>query len=136
MAFKAVGKLGESYGGPVLQNRILAASITVTELDSIKQASGFITLGTAGVSVFGHAVGIRTNKGVGLETTGAAGAETGSFVGTFTTSSSNTTVAKVRANCDISKNTIYSAEVDATIGKNNFIKSPIQLFMLPLFSYE
>lgn len=115
MAFKAVGKLGESYGGPILEARIITGSVVTTELDSVKLASGFIALGTTGASVFGHVTGIRTNKGVGLETSGATGAETGSFIGTFTAASDNTTVAMVRAECDISKNTIYSAEVDVAI---------------------
>jgi hypothetical protein len=116
MAFKAIGHFGDSEGGPILQARILANSITVTEMDSLKIASGFAALGTTGALVFGHVQGIRTDGGVGLETSGAAGAQTGSFVGTFLTTSDNQTVAKVRATCDISKFTIYSAEEDATIG--------------------
>lgn len=116
MAFKAVGKLGESYGGPIMQARIITNSQETTEMDSVKIASGFLALGTTGASVFGHVTGIRTKKGVGLETTGAAGAETGSFVGTFTAASDNQTVAMVKAECDISKNTIYSADPDGTIG--------------------
>ena len=116
MAFKAIDRLGSSSGAPIKQARILANSITVTELDSIKMASGFAALGTAGASVFGHALAIRTEPGVGVGTTGAAGAEAGSFVGTFTTASDNQTVAMVKGECDISKETMYSAEVDATIG--------------------
>ncbi len=115
MAFKAIGKLGSAYGGPIKQARILTGSITVTELDSLKLVSGFLSLGTTGVSVFGHVTAIRTEKGVGTETSGAAGAATGSFVGTFLTASDNTTVAKVKAECDISKETMYSAEEDAAI---------------------
>lgn len=115
MAFKHAGSL-DPHGGPVLATRIITNSITVTELDSVKMASGFLALGTAGASVFGHVTAIRTNKGVGLETTGAAGAETGSFVGTFTTSSTNQTVAQVKADIDLSKLTLYSAEADATLG--------------------
>lgn len=115
MAFKAAGTF-DPHGAPVLVARILANSITVTELDSVKMASGFVALGTTGASVLGHIVGIRTNKGVGLDTTGAAGAETGSFVGTFATASDNQTVGMVRGNIDISKLTIYSAEQDAAIG--------------------
>lgn len=116
MAFKAIGKIGSAYGAPIKQARILANSITVTELDSVKLASGFVALGTTGASVFGHVTAIRTNKGVGTETSGAAGAEMGSFVGTFLTASDNQTVAKVRAEVDISKETLYSAEVDVAIG--------------------
>lgn len=116
MAFKHKGKLGDAFGAPIKQARILANSITVTELDSLKLSSGFLALGTTGASVFGHVTAIRTDKGVGVGTTGAAGAEFGSFVGTFATASDNQTVAKVRAECDISKMSLYSAEEDAAIG--------------------
>lgn len=115
MAFKAAGTF-DPHGAPVLLARIFANSITVTELDSVKLASGFVALGTTGASVFGHVTGIRTDKGVGLDSTGVAGAEMGTFVGTFATASDNQTVAKVRGNIDIAKLTVYSAELDAAIG--------------------
>ena len=115
MAFTKHGTLSP-YGAPVKRNMIIANSITVTELDSMKIASGFAALGTGGALVFGHVLAIGTEKGVGLSTTGVAGAEMGSFVGTFATSSTNQTVAKVKAECDISKFTLYSAEESAAIG--------------------
>lgn len=115
MAFSPIGSL-VPYGGPVLRSEILANSITVTVQDSLKWVSGFATLGTAGVSVLGHVNGIRTNLGVGMQSTGAAGAAFGSFVGTFLTASDNQTVAKNRAEIDISQHTLYSAEVSAAIG--------------------
>lgn len=116
MAFKTNGSVGSRSAAPIKRVYTLGNSITVTELDSLKLSSGFAVLGTAGASVLGHVTAIRTLKGVGVETTGAAGAETGSFAGTFTTASDNQTVAKVSAEVDISKETLYSAEVDATIG--------------------
>jgi hypothetical protein len=115
MAFTYHGDLNP-HGGPVLRREIGTNSITVTVLDSVKLASGFAALGTAGAAVFGHVAGISTEDGVGLNTTGAAGAEIGSFVGTFTMASDNQTVAKVKVEVDISQTTLYSAEVDATIG--------------------
>lgn len=115
MAITPIGTLSP-FGGPVLRSYILANSITVTESDSVKAASGFLALGTTGALVFGHATSIVTDKGVGLLTTGAAGAAMGSFVGTYTTASDNQTVAKVRATCDVSKETLYSAEESAAIG--------------------
>jgi len=115
MAFKGAGSLNP-HGGPVLRTEILANSITVTELDSVKVASGFVALGTTGALVFGHVTGIATNKGVGMPSTGIAGAEFGSFTGSFLTASDNQTVAKNRARVDISKQSLYSAELDATIG--------------------
>lgn len=115
MAITPIGSL-VPYGGPVLRSEILANSITVTVYDSVKVSSGFIALGTAGASVFGHVTGIRTNTGVGLSSSGAAGAELGSYVGTFTTASNNQTVAKNRAEIDLSQFTMYSAELSAAIG--------------------
>jgi len=115
MALKAIGSLAP-WGGPVLRREILANSITVVELDSLKLSSGFAALGTAGALVFGHAVALSNRQGTGLETTGAAGAEIGSYVGTFTTASDNQTVGKVKAECDISKFSLYSCELDAAIG--------------------
>lgn len=115
MAFQAHGTL-RTNGAPVLRREILANSITAVVMDSVKISSGFVALGTTGALVFGHINEMGTNGGVGLNTTGAAGAAVGSYAGTFTTASDNQTVAKVRADIDISKETLYSAEVDATIG--------------------
>jgi hypothetical protein len=115
MAFTKHGTLSP-YGAPVKVSMIAANSITITEMDSVKLASGFVALGTAGALVFGHVLAIGTSKGVGLSSTGVAGAEMGSFVGTFATASDNQTVAMVKAECDISKFSLYSAEVSATIG--------------------
>jgi hypothetical protein len=85
-------------------------------LDSVKNASGFVALGTAGALVLGHVMGIGTDKGVGVNTTGVAGAEMGSFVGTYATASDNQTVAKVRADIDISKETLMSFTPSAALG--------------------
>ncbi len=115
MAFRTEGTL-TPFGAPVKLAVIATNSIVVTELDSIKVALGFAALGTAGAAVYGHVVAIRTDKGVGFETDGTAGASTGSFVGTYTFPSNNQTVAKGKVELDISKGTIYSASVDATIG--------------------
>lgn len=109
----AITKFGSlvPYGGPVIRREILASSITVTVSDSVTvDTSGFIALGTAGTTVFGHVMQIGTNKGVGLETTGIAGAETGSFVGTFLTASDNEAVGKVRGEIDASQMTLYAAD--------------------------
>ncbi len=115
MSFKKVGSLN-SDGAPVLRRQIVANSITVTEGDSVKLASGFVALGTTGALVFGHNVGVSTANQVGVLTTGVAGAAVGSYVGAYLTGSDNQTVAKVTAVCDISKQSLYSAPLDATIG--------------------
>lgn len=115
MAFKKHGTLSP-YGAPVIRRAIITNSVVTTILDSVKLSSGFAALGTAGALVFGHVMAISTDKGVGVNTSGASGAAIGSFVDTYTAASDNQTVAKVKVECDVSKETLYSAEVDATIG--------------------
>jgi len=115
MAMTPIGSL-VPYGGPVLRREILANSITVVTDDSVKFASGFVALGTAGAAVLGHVSGVSTALGLGVQSTGVAGAAFGSFVGSYLTASDNQTVAMVRAEIDISIFTLYSAEVDAAIG--------------------
>lgn len=115
MAFKKAGTL-DTHGAPVKLHVIAKNSEVITELDSIKIASDFGLRNTAGASVYGHAIAIGTDKSVGFETSGVAGAATGSYVGTFTFASDNQTVNKFRIELDVSKMSIYSAEVDVAIG--------------------
>jgi len=114
MAFYQSGSL-MPFGAPVLRSEIITNSVVSVVNDSVKFASGFVALGTAGANVLGHIAAHVTDKGVGLNTSGASGAAIGSYVGTYTAASDNQTVAKVRAVVDISKFTLYSAEVDATL---------------------
>jgi len=115
MAFKQIGSLNP-HGAPVMRRAIITDSVVSVLQDSIKLASGFAALGTAGVAVFGHVISHERADGVGVETSGAAGSQSGSYIGTYTASATNETVEKVVAVCDISKSTLYSAEVDAAIG--------------------
>lgn len=118
MAILNIGTLNP-HGSPVMRREIVTNSVVLTASDSVKfDTSGFVALGTTGALVLGHAVSMGTGKGVGHSTDGTAGAATGSFVGTFTHTSDNQTVAKDRAEIDISKMTLYSAEVDQAIGSN------------------
>lgn len=114
MAFTKAGSL-DTHGAPVLRNSIITNSVALVVNDSVKSSSGFLALGTAGVAVFGHVDSIATNKDLGLETTGVAGSETGSFAGAYTAAADNQTVAMVVGKCDISQDSLYSAELDATI---------------------
>lgn len=114
-AFRPFGTL-QPYGAPVLVARIIANSVAMTHLASTKLASGFVALGTGGALVFGHTVEIETNQGVGPNTDGTAGAALGSYYGAYTVASTNQTVAFVRAKSDVSKFTLYSSAVDATLG--------------------
>ena len=115
MAIKRYGTLSP-HGAPVQNSNIIANSITIAVNDSVKAASGFIALGTAGALVWGHVMGLGTKDGMPLNTTGVAGAAIGSFVGTFASGSDNQTVAKDKAIMDVSKFTLYSAELSAAIG--------------------
>lgn len=115
MASSVHGTLSPN-AAPVLRREILANSITVSIYDYVIATSGFLALGTTGTLLAGTVMGIGTDKGVGLNTTGVAGAEMGSYVNTFLTASDNQTVAKVRADLDISKNTLMSITPDAAIG--------------------
>jgi len=115
MAFKQIGSLNP-HGAPVMRRAIITDEVVSVLQDSIKLASGFAALGTAGVAVFGHVISHERADGVGVETSGAAGSQSGSYIGTYTASATNETVEKVVAVCDISKSTLYSAEVDAAIG--------------------
>lgn len=113
-AFKAYGTLSTD-AAPVLRSQIITNSITTTVNNSVKLATGFIALGTTGALVYGHVVGIAKND-IGVNTTGIAGAAQGSFVGAYLTASDNQTVGKIMAKCDISKETLYSAALDAAAG--------------------
>lgn len=114
MAMIPIGSL-VPYGGPVLRSEIVTNSVVVTVHDSVQFTSGFVALGTTGNLVLGHVVGNRTDKGMGHSTTGVAGAALGSYVGTFTHTSDNQTVANDRAEVDISMATLYTSEVDVAI---------------------
>ncbi len=103
------------HGAPILKTDIVANSITITVNDSLKASSGFLALGTAGALVQGHATSLVTFDGVGLTENGAGG----NYTNTYATTSDNQTVAKLSAVVDISKATLYSAELNATIGTNS-----------------
>jgi hypothetical protein len=113
--FTTVGTL-ESFGAPVLRREVITNSVVSTVGDSVKVASGFIALATAGDAVFGHLSSHADDAQVGLSTTGATGAEQGSYTNTYTAASNNQTVSQVTAVCDISKKTLYSADADAALG--------------------
>ena len=123
MAFTLQGSLSP-FGGPLLRSQIVANSIALVEMDSVTVdvgggGAGFLLLGVPGRLVFGHVKAIVTDNGVGLLTTGVAGAAIGTYAGAYTVASDNQTVALVRGQVDISKETLYSVDPDAAIGINN-----------------
>lgn len=103
--FKQFGTL-QTNGAPVLKREVIANSTTITVMDSVKNTTGFIVPGTTGVSVVGHALNIGTFHGVGLA----------DFEDSVTTAANNQTVAKIKAEIDVSKMTLYSGLHDGTAG--------------------
>lgn len=105
-----------AFGAPILRREILANSITTTVGDAvIFDTDGFVALGVAGGGLLGVVENIGTDEGVGLNTTGVAGAAMGSFAGTFLTASDNETVAKNKAEIDISIHSLWQGEADAAL---------------------
>ena len=107
-----VGSLGR-FGGPVLVDRIITNSVVCAISDSVKTASGFAALGTAGAGVLGHVVAIVGQDGLNPEMDGSFRGNPGEA---YTVASDNQTVAQIKAIVDIDVHGLYSAEVDATIG--------------------
>lgn len=107
-----IGTLGR-FGGPLLVDRILTNSITVAVGDSVKTASGFAALGTAGARVLGHVESLVGADGLSPVKDGTYLANIGE---TYAVASDNQTVGKVSARVDIDQNSLYSAELDAAVG--------------------
>jgi hypothetical protein len=116
--FIKAGSLGDTNGAPILRKAVIANSVVAVQENSFKLASGFAALGTTAALVFGHADSIQTTNGIGEITTGVAGAGIGTFLGSYTASSTNQTatgVSQAVVNCDISKASLYSGTLNATI---------------------
>lgn len=107
-----IGSLGFN-SGPILVDRILTNSITVAISDSVKTASGFAALSTAGAKVLGHVVGLIGADGLTPVKDGTLLQNPGA---TYAVASNNQTVAQVRAMVDVDNRSLYSAEVDAALG--------------------
>lgn len=104
-----------SNGAPVLRKAVIANSVVAVAGNAYKLSSGFAALGTAATLVFGHADAIQTLRGIGQITPGTAGAQPGSYLGSWTAASNNQTVDQVSIIADISKFTLYSGTLNATI---------------------
>jgi hypothetical protein len=96
-----------------LVDRIITNSVVVAVSDSVKTASGFAALGTAGARVLGHVVSIEGADGL---TPIKDGTYRGNPGEAYTAASDNQTVAKVRVRVDVDTASLYSAELDATVG--------------------
>lgn len=116
MAFRSIGSLEHTNQAPLLRRYVIANSITVTVNDSVKLATGFVALGTAGALVLGHVNSISAPTGLGVNTSGQVGAGFGSYVNSFLTASNNQTVAQIKADVDINKFSLYAATANAAFG--------------------
>lgn len=94
-------------------DRIMGNSITVAIADSVRTASGFLALGSAGNRVLGHVESFIGQDGLTPVKDGTLLQNPGA---TFTTASNNQTVAQVRARVDVDSLSLYSADLDATPG--------------------
>lgn len=110
--FQKIGSLGR-YGGPVLVDRVVTNSATIAIGDSVKTASGFAALGTAGARVLGHVVALVGQDGLNPEIDGSFKGNLGEA---YSITSDNQTVAMVKAVVDVAQDALYIAELDATAG--------------------
>lgn len=107
-----IGTLGQ-FGGPILVDRILANSVTIAVMDSVKTTGGFAALGTTGARVLGHVVSIVGKDGL---TPVKDGTYLGNAGETYAMESDNQTDKMIRAIVDIDQFALYSAELDAAVG--------------------
>lgn len=110
--FQKIGSLGR-FGGPVLVDRVITNSVVCAIGDSVRTASGFAALGTAGTAVLGHVVAIVGQDGLNPKDDATFNGNLGTA---FTAASDNQTVAQVKAVVDIAQDALYIAELDAAAG--------------------
>lgn len=107
-----IGTLGNA-GGPLLIDRILTNSVVAAVGYSVKTASGFAALSTAGARVLGHVESLIGDDGLSPVVDGTY---LGNIGEAYTAASDNQTVAQVRVRVDIDQRSLYSAELDAAVG--------------------
>ncbi len=110
MPFKKIGSL-DPHGGPILRTELLGNSVIAVVGRAVDSNEGSLQLSTAGALIYGHIDGIVDKYGISPTTNG----NSGNFTMFFLTTSTNGTVAKMKAMCDISKYSLYSVDPDATI---------------------
>lgn len=109
---RKIGSLGR-FGGPLLVDRIIGNSVTVAISDSVKTASGFAALGTAGARVLGHVESVIGADGLTPVKDGTLLQNPGA---TYAAAANNATVAQVRVRVDVDTASLYSAELDVAVG--------------------
>lgn len=119
MAFKyRFNLIGES--GRILRKYVLDASTDFQVGDAVMAGTGAVDAGdlgevvtaTAGLRVVGIIQAIITSRGVSPSSDGCSGA----FIDAYRTPANNETGLQISAIVDISPNSVYSADLDDTIG--------------------
>ena len=108
--FKKVGSL-DPHGGSILRTEILGNSLSANVGHAVDCNEGTLRLGTAAALIFGHIDGFTTNAGMAPTTNG----NSGNFTMWFLTTATNASIAKMKAQVDISHYSLYTADPDATV---------------------
>src|SRR3990167_1592977 len=108
--FKKVGSL-DPHGGPILRTELLGNTISANIGLAVDSGEGSLQLDTAGALIFGHIDGFVNKVGM----TPTANGNSGDFTMWYLTTSTNGSVAKIKAVCDVSKYSLYTGDTDATI---------------------
>ena len=112
MAFVKIGTLGEA-GGPLMVDRIITNSVTVTIGDAVMTSAGFAALATTGSKVLGFVESVISADGLNPKKDGTFLANPDS---SYAAASDNQTVAQVRVRADVSKRSLYLGAGDAAYG--------------------
>jgi len=109
--FKKVGSLG-NFGGPLLVDRIVANSVTVSVGGAVKTLAGFAALVAAGDKILGVVEQVIGSNRLAVST---GSTYRGNFGDTFAAAADNQTVAMNRVRVDVDKSALYQVAADATL---------------------
>lgn len=110
--FKKVGSLG-NFGGPILVDRIVANSVTVSVGGAVKTLAGFAALVATGDKVLGVVEQVIGSNRLAVST---GSTYRGNFGDTFAAAADNQTVAMNRVRVDVSPHSLYQVAGDAALG--------------------
>lgn len=109
--FKKVGSLG-NFGGPILVDRIVANSVTVSVGGAVKTLAGFAALVATGDKVLGVVEQVIGSNRLAVST---GSTYRGNFGDTFAAAADNQTVAMNRVRVDVDKSALYQVAGDAAL---------------------
>lgn len=108
---KKVGSLG-NFGGPILVDRIIANSVTVSVGGAVKTLAGFAALVTTGDKILGVVEQVIGSNRLAVST---GSTYRGNFGDTHAAASDNQTVDMDRVRVDIDKRSLYEVAPDAAL---------------------